>query len=489
MRYISLTKSHFILVAFFLFFSSSSFATLKVQNENFWEEWNKLIYYFDNEFKINNKYFLLSYNDPSPNKELLKYLEYINQKKEICKFPARYSLLKKYNIIDIELEKCSSLVEYKKKAKVDSFKYIYATESLSSVTGMLGHGFLMGQSKREDGSLLQHSYSFFTDLSSANQLTLALDAFVFGLDGIFSLRPYTQDLNKYLNIEGRDVWELELDFSIIEVDYLHDLLWELRESYPTYYFQNFNCATITLYLLSNIRPELLDHESLFVTPVDIYKSLIKISAVNEMLVHTNNTSVQTRPHKELHDSIISTDFSQKNLILSYTPTSHLLRTIKNPITPSTQLVIGKISLDLTDIKLRRFDLYSLTGLNNKGLLGGKSVEIFWDNSLFKSSWFLKYNTGKNFEYNGFNFSILPGFIFKQNGGFLSFSTKLVFSKHFHEDIKFVALLEKDFSKDYNNQDLISFNFSGKMYGKHVLGFNVKKTNYDLNYGLYFDYHF
>ena len=117
MRYISLTKSHFILVAFFLFFSSSSFATLKVQNEHFWEEWNKLIYYFDNDFKINNKYFLLSYDDPSPHNELLKYVEYINQKKEICKFPARYTLLKKFNIIDIELERCSSLVEYKEKAK------------------------------------------------------------------------------------------------------------------------------------------------------------------------------------------------------------------------------------------------------------------------------------------------------------------------------------------------------------------------------------
>ena len=132
------------LVAFFLPTNNLNAEELKV-DQAFWDKWESLIYLIDGEFQIKNSNFLLSHESPSAKKELTLYIQYLKKKNIICRYPARYNLLLEYHLVNKIDNKCPELIEYEKKAPINSFKYIYASESLTSITGMLGHGFLMGE--------------------------------------------------------------------------------------------------------------------------------------------------------------------------------------------------------------------------------------------------------------------------------------------------------------------------------------------------------
>jgi hypothetical protein len=478
--------SLFILAAFFLSINITNAKELKT-NRDFWSEWGALLYLIDDEFKIKSPNFLLSYESPSLKKELTLYIQYLRKNNTVCKYPARYNLLLKYNLITKVQKKCPELTEYEKKAPINSFKYIYASESLTSITGMLGHGFLMGEYKNKGEEIIQHSFSFFTDLRQANQITLAFDAFAFGMEGIFALKPYQQDLNRYLKTENRNVWELELDLTDHEVASLRNILWELRDVYPKYLFQSFNCATLTLYAISIIKPEILNYQIMFVTPLDIYQALTSLNLVRTTKVWSPTPEKVVNPAFRIQDSLFGINYSRNGASLTFTPASHYFRTIKQTNDKNSELLISALELDINKFKIKKLNLYELTNLNTNKTFSSKSVSIYMDNTNFDKNWFLSYNVGTSVKYKDNVFSVLPGIGFNATTSNPYLSLKLYYSINFTHEIKVSAFSEK---KWFNSKtSIFEYNVTlSKRLNNYIfyLGFN-KDEKIIVNVGL--DYHF
>jgi hypothetical protein len=473
-------------VAFFLPTDILNAEELKT-NKAFWNEWESLIYLIDGEFQIKNSNFLLSHESPSSKKELTLYIQYLKKNKIICKYPARYNFLFKYNLTNKIENKCPELIEYEKKAPINSFKYIYASESLTSITGMLGHGFLMGEYSNVGEKLIQHSFSFFTDLRQANQITLAFDAFVFGMDGIFALKPYQQDLNRYLKTENRNVWELELDLTSEEVTLLRNILWELRDVYPRYLFQSFNCATLTLYAISIIKPEILSYHILFVTPLDIFQALTSLNLVKKTKVWSPTPEKVVNPAFRIQDSLVGISHSQNGPSFIFTPASHYFRTIKQINDTSSELLISAIELELKTFNIKKLTLYELTNLNTNENFSSKSVSIYMDNTNFNKNWFISYNIGTSIKYKGNIFSVLPGIGFNATNSKPYFTLKSYYSINFSHEIKFSASTEKKWLNGKSNISEYNLTLS-KRINDYILYLEINESEKTIM-KIGFDYHF
>ena len=379
---LTIRQSQGIVLGFvILFFSIAPASGFSMSSKvvTFEERWERLVY-FNGSFKINNSEFLLSHEEPSPERELELTIEYFESSSEICKYPARYAFLLEHKLIDSIDNVCAELVEYWELAPADKFKYVLAGRSITNITSMMGHGFLVSEGEVESNSqLVSHSYAFYTDLRQANSLTIAYDAFIGGMEGSFALRPYQRDVDRYLNVETREIWELDLALAENERNLIRDSMWELKDVEPTYYFQKFNCATLTLYTLSIVNPALLNYEKLFVSPEDIYKALRlekMVERVNNILPaqHTER-SENYEPLQNPQDSILGVKIVDDESIISFTPASHMLRTIFPDNRSSSRFKIAALDYNITQGSLESFYLLDYLDFKDISLGWSKAVSF------------------------------------------------------------------------------------------------------------------
>jgi hypothetical protein len=402
--------------------------------------WDRLLYvdHSSNKFLINTPGFLMSYPNPSIASEIILIKQNLLKSKESainihCRFPARVNLILEKHLSDRELEhfnhllphgfsknnKCLPLQEYYLKAPVDSFEYVFASKNYLSVTSMMGHGFLMGRGIDNEGHLRQHTYSFFADVSNAGLFSLLYDSFIGGMSGKFALRPFTRDLLRYLNNEKREVWSLELKLSAKEVKILQNVLWELKDSEPEYFFQSFNCATLSLYTLSIVYPEILVEEKLFVSPLDIYKALESQDLVKQTNVRFPHIEMEqpfiygiATPSQELQDSVISLRLNSSNdIVLNFLGASHYFHTPQARIGPNSELKIGNIEYNLSLNKLTELGLYdfvntTLSGVSSSFFIGAKRNDFDNEKTINPS---FSLALGKTFEINELYYTLLAGF--------------------------------------------------------------------------------
>lgn len=385
-------------------------------NISFEAQWERLIY-FNQSFRINTPAFLLSYDDPSPAKELERTVEYFQRSLEVCKYPARYSLLLWHKKIEPIDRVCLELREYWDLAPADEFKYVLAGRSVDSITSMMGHGFLASEGKVLSSSeFVSHSYAFYTDLRQASSLTLAYDAFIGGMRGSFALRPYQRDVDRYLNVENREVWELYLDLDEKSRQLLRDSLWELKDVEPTYYFQSFNCATLTLYALAIVNPDLLNYEKLFVSPDDIYKALRlerMVSRVTNILpANYSERSENYEPLQNPQDSILGVHMLNNETIVSFTPASHNLRTIFPDNQPSSQFKIVAFDYNVSKQSFESFYLLDYLDFKDYDLGWSKAVSFNYADGSYKNldkkNYHAQYLIGAGKDPDSLHYGILSG---------------------------------------------------------------------------------
>ncbi|MFR8206372.1 MAG: DUF4105 domain-containing protein [Alphaproteobacteria bacterium] len=60
------------------------------------------------------------------------------------------------------------------------------------------------------------------------------------------------------NIENRDIWEYNLDFTPEELDFFVAHLWEVGHAQSKYYFFTRNCSYMLMETLDAVRPSRLD---------------------------------------------------------------------------------------------------------------------------------------------------------------------------------------------------------------------------------------
>ena len=144
---------------------------------------------------------------------------------------------------------------------------------------MFGHTLFRIDTKRKGTQLLAHGINYGANVeeSKTNPVIFAVLGLAGGYYGAFTVKPYYDVINTYNNIENRDIWEYNLDFSKEEIDLFIAHMWELGHNMARYYFFSKNCSYILLEILDVIRPnlKLADEFPHHAIPLDTLKAVVK----------------------------------------------------------------------------------------------------------------------------------------------------------------------------------------------------------------------
>jgi hypothetical protein len=91
------------------------------------------------------------------------------------------------------------------------------------------------------------------------------------MKGFFSLLPYKEQIDHYLMVEKRNVWEYRLKLSQNAKGLMHYHIWELKDLQMKYFFTGYNCATVIRDILSLSSKNYSKKHYLWITPKDVVK--------------------------------------------------------------------------------------------------------------------------------------------------------------------------------------------------------------------------
>lgn len=246
--------------------------------------WHSLLHASGTRAYLRDPNFLLSLPNFTPETELTRTIEFLydGPSTNVCRFPARYQFLRKHlDAPALSLDGCPDVVEFRTRAPAERISLVFASENLAQPASMMGHAFLKISGRDQSGKELSHAISFYTETGTVNVPKLLYDSTVKGKPGYFTLSPYQEKLEQYINDEQRSVWEyhLQLDEADKELLLLH--LLELKQARFTYFFQDYNCATLVYFILGTTS-ERLKHDGYWVTPRDV----VQHAATAGLVEHT-----------------------------------------------------------------------------------------------------------------------------------------------------------------------------------------------------------
>ena len=192
-----------------------------------------------------------------------------------CRYPARYLLIEEaiHGPTPIDpLAHCASLIDFIERAPMDRLQLAFAGENLLSASSMMGHTMLVLEGRNRDGVVASHAVSFFTVIDSINLPRVIFESLITGKPGYFTLTPYAEKRDHYVNVEARNLWRLTLAASGAARRRLQAHLHELRTAKLRYDFDSFNCATLTANLLRVAFPDTRFDGAMWTTPLDIMQA-------------------------------------------------------------------------------------------------------------------------------------------------------------------------------------------------------------------------
>lgn len=246
-------------------------------------QWQALLHLNNDTPLITSSIFLLSAENFSVEQEWnLTRALFQQQPEAICRFPARYQLMRQYESLP-SFPECPDYQKFLAKAPVDNISIIYASENLTNPSSMMGHGMLSISGYRDDGFYTNHAVSFFTELDSYNPLKVIWETVVVGKEGYFLVKPLNGYVDFYNQTEQRNVWRYILDLDEPQKQLIQAHLWELKHPQIDYFFDDHNCATLSLDILRIVEPDLPAPD--IVSPLD----LAKIVSQSGLVKHTEVT--------------------------------------------------------------------------------------------------------------------------------------------------------------------------------------------------------
>lgn len=193
---------------------------------------------------------------------------------QACAYPARKRFIEDQLSLkpgSLSSVVCTDYEEFLSFVPNDEYVLVYASENVNSASSMMGHIMLRLDGTNNNGTFVQHGITYFTELDSLNAAKILYDSLVTGKEGIFQVAPYAPVQAHYRNKEQRNIWEYTLTLSDKERALIRDAIWELGQHTPSYFFHEYNCATVTQLLLSIARPESINNMASWLTPIDIVK--------------------------------------------------------------------------------------------------------------------------------------------------------------------------------------------------------------------------
>ncbi len=252
--------------------------------------WQALLHLRDGKPQIADEEFLLSLPGFTPERELAATLAYLYGPKSaqaVCRYPARYLWLQRtLSLPELPIGQCQQLQEFISRAPAERISLIFASENLSQPSSMMGHLFLKLEGPRADGAQVAHAVAFFTDADTLNLPKLFYESMVVGKRGYFALTPFREELNLYAVEEQRSLWEYELKLDGFSRLLVQAHMHELRQSRITYFFQDYNCATLVKHILAVAEPDMLLGKEWWTTPKGVVQRAQAVGLVGSSSVTT-----------------------------------------------------------------------------------------------------------------------------------------------------------------------------------------------------------
>ncbi len=220
-----------------------------------------------------------------------------------CAFVARYGWLDGELHLDrarMPRPDCRRYREWREALNAERLTLVFASAYLNNPSSMYGHTLLRIDAKDQDERtrLLAYTLNFAADTDEKNGLVFAVKGLTGGYPGTFSVLPYYLKVREYGDLENRDLWEYELDFTPEEVDRVLRHAWELLPAYFAYFFFDENCSYHLLGLLQVARPELELSQPfrLWALPSDTVRAVVREPGLVRKVVYrpANSTIIERR---------------------------------------------------------------------------------------------------------------------------------------------------------------------------------------------------
>ena len=283
--------------------SYDDFLNKAVEQELFNDpEWLLLNHFWRDSFgflvsRIDEPEFFFSQSFRDPESELKAFLKAVIgetpnlQDKSIqCRYPARFNWLnKKLGLTEkkiINKEDCPEFEAWRQALDVEKVYLVFPAAYLNNPASMFGHTLLRLDSKEGvKNPLLSYAASFTAGTGDDGGIAFAAKGLLGGYRASYNVEPYYETVERYGDIEHRDIWEFELLLNSDERNRMVMSLWELGHTYFNYYFFDENCSFYLLALLDTVRPELnlMKDFNGWVIPSDTLKVILnKSGLVGEM---------------------------------------------------------------------------------------------------------------------------------------------------------------------------------------------------------------
>jgi len=251
--------------------------------------WKSLLQTTDGKLNIKDPNFILSGDDFSLEKELAKTIQSFfdipddSLKHPICRFPARFYWIKNELGLNDNIfpnVSCPDFEEYLNRAPAQKIYLVFVSENVSQPSSMMGHVFLKLSGHNYKSNYAEHAVSFYTIIDTINIPLLILKSTITGMDGFFSLLPYSEQVKRYLEVEDRNIWEYELDLPEKNKTLIYYHIWELKDIKMKYLFTGYNCATVIYNILSLSSENFSSNKKhLWITPKDVVKETYRANLI------------------------------------------------------------------------------------------------------------------------------------------------------------------------------------------------------------------
>jgi len=198
----------------------------------------------------------------------------------LCRWVARYQYLSrsmKTHGFDYPAPRCEGFERWKSGMARDHVSMIFASIYLNSPASMYGHIFMRFDSAKagEFNRLGDMTVGYTVNNRGDFGPIFLLSSLAGGFPGDFLSIPYFMKVREYADLENRDLWEYQTDFTPEEIDKMHAFIWEQSFTYVDYYFADDNCALILLATLESGRPslDLIESAKPWLAPLDTVKVL------------------------------------------------------------------------------------------------------------------------------------------------------------------------------------------------------------------------
>jgi hypothetical protein len=204
-------------------------------------------------------YFLSSTGKYSPEDELKETVRHLSAPEDIlqeeyCHYIGRYELvLSVFPEYRKPSHECRAFEEWSQKLGVKSVRLSLATGYIKNPASSFGHLFLNLISRNQNSDLLNYGINFSAQTGGDTGALYALKGLFGQYPGGFVFLPYHQLIKDYSDLEGRDIWEIDLELDQVARRRLLLFIYEFDSNYVDYTFMNNNCAGILERLIDYVQ--------------------------------------------------------------------------------------------------------------------------------------------------------------------------------------------------------------------------------------------